>query len=379
MSRIVIDGRPLFVRGGMQTYVRELLRGLAALDCPHEFVVAVPQEYHGPPEIDLEFVRLAGPKVIWTQVTLPYLAARQRAELTHATKHVGPILHQGRLVVTVPDLMYFTFPELWRPGEGEYWRLMTRLSVPRADAVIFISEQSREDGLELGIVKQERAFAVPLAAAEHLHHVADAEAIGAASRKYGIEGRYVLTVGTLGPKKNVETIIRAFALVQQRGGDESKLVITGRDAAAGAGLRQTVADLKLGEEVVFTGWVDSEDLAALYSGAELFAFAALYEGFGLPPLEAMQCGTPVVSSREGSLAEVVDGAAVTLDDPADVEELAAKMLEVSGDAEMQERLRVSGLQRAGEYSWEKTAQETVYVYDRVLQQGEGDCGVHNSV
>ena len=368
MSRIVIDGQPLFVRGGMQTYVRELLRALAALDCPHEFVVAVPRAYCGPPEIDLAFVRLASPKVIWTQATLPYLAARQRADLTHATKHAGPVLHQGRLVVTVPDLMYFLYPEFWRRGEGEYWRLMTRLSAPRGDAVIFISEQSRQDGLELGIAKEERAFAVPLAAADYLHHVGNVEATGATAKKYGIEGRYVLTVGKLGPKKNVATIIRAFAVVQQRGRGGLTLVITGRDVASGAGLRQTVAELGLGDSVVFTGWVDREDLAALYSGAELFAFAALYEGFGLPPLEAMQCGTPVVSSREGSLAEIVDGAALTLDDPTDVEELADKMTQVSDDAQLQERLRVSGLERAGEYSWERAARETVQVYEYALGQ-----------
>ncbi len=371
MSRIVIDGRPLFVRGGMQTYVRELLRALCGLDCPHEFVVAVPQVYRGPPEIALEFIRLASPKAIWTQTALPYLAARQHAHLTHATKHVAPILHQGRLVVTVPDLMYFTFPQLWRPGEGEYWRLMTRLSVPRADGVIFISEQSRQDGLELGIVSEERAFAVPLAPAENLRYVEDVEARNAAARKYGIEGRYILTIGTLGPKKNVETIIKAFGVVEQRRKGELKLAITGRDAGGEAALRQAVVDLRLGDSVVFTGWVESEDLAALYSGAELFAFAALYEGFGLPPLEAMQCGTPVVTSREGALAEIVDGASLTLDDPTDVAELADKMLEVSNNATLQKRLRAAGLGRAGEYSWEKTAQGTVRVYDRVLQQARG--------
>jgi len=213
----------------------------------------------------------------------------------------------------------------------------------------------------------ERVRVVPLAAAPSFRPLEDATKMAAVRAKYDLPERFILNVGALEPGKNQATLVRAFRRLR-RGGVEQALVIAGPPAWRYERLLRLVDRLGLTDEVRFLGYVPAEDLVALYNLADLFAFPSLYEGFGLPPLEAMACGTPMVCSNAASLPEVVGDAAITVD-PYDVEGLAQAMHRVLTDASLREELRAKGLAQAKQFTWERTARETVAVYRQVLEAG----------
>jgi glycosyltransferase involved in cell wall biosynthesis len=192
----------------------------------------------------------------------------------------------------------------------------------------------------------------------------DPDAVAPALGRYGVEPPYILYVGSLEKRKNLPRLLQAYARLRQ---DLPgwKLVIVGARKWKSAPIFDTLSRLGLEPYVHFTGFVEEDDLPALYNGADLFCFPSLYEGFGLPVLEAMACGTPVVTSSTSSLPEVA-GEAALLVDPYDVEAIAAAMRRVLSDPELAQDLRARGLARAAQFTWERTARETIAVYERVL-------------
>jgi glycosyltransferase involved in cell wall biosynthesis len=373
MMRIAYDATAIpRLMAGAAVYTYELARALAAVDRENEYVIFA----RGPHFDDLpamrpglRVVKVRAPsrplRLLWEQSVLPMRLRRLRIDVLHSPHHTTPLVSCGcRRVVTIHDLTFLLLPERYPPTRRLYFQVMTRLSARVADAVIVPSEAVREDVVRLLRVPPERLFVVPEAAGPAFHPQ-DAVAIEAVRSRYGLEGPFLLSVGSLEPGKNRERLLQAFARLRDRGLKHS-LVVAGQQAWRYEGEAPLARRLGLAESVRFLGHVPRADLPALYSAADALVFPSLYEGFGLPALEALACGTPVVVSNVSALPEVVDDAALQVS-PLDVEALADAMERLLRDDRLRADLRERGLQRAAQFSWEKAARQTAEVYHRVVE------------
>jgi glycosyltransferase involved in cell wall biosynthesis len=286
-------------------------------------------------------------------------------DIYHSTNFITPPLRKARGVVTIYDLIML-FPEF---GVPLFPREELRRYIERADAILAISEHTKRDIIHFFNVPEDKVRVTLLAADERFRCIADPEGIRSVLGRFGIEGDYVLYTGPMELRKNVPAIVRAFATLKVEKRVPHRLVLAGNK---GGGcydeVLEIVRTLGLENDVIFTGFVPDEDMPYLYNGAALFAFPSLYEGFGLPPLEAMACGCPVVTSNTSSLPEVVGDAGLMVD-PHRPEELADAMGKILGDSALRAELREKGLRRAAEFSWRRCAEETLAVYRFVLGKG----------
>ena len=303
-------------------------------------------------------------RIAWEQTVLPVELLRERAELLHALGFVSPFGWRGKTVVTVYDLSFLRFPEVYNRANRVYLSTFTPPSLRRADRVITISEDARRDVVELCGVAPERVTAILLAADESLQP-ASPEAVRAFRTRHNLPERFVLYQGTLQPRKNLETLVRAYGMLRAQGSDDHILVLAGPRGWQYDSIFELTRQLGLEDAVRFPGFVPDEDQPLWYSSATVFAFPSRYEGFGLPLLEAMACGAPVVSSSSSSLPEVV-GDAGLLVDPSDVEGLCSALRELLEDEPRRLALAAAGRARAATFSWRKMAEETVQVYREVL-------------
>jgi glycosyltransferase involved in cell wall biosynthesis len=298
------------------------------------------------------------------QWQIAHLARRLKLDVVHdPTGVMSLLLTGGARVLTIHDAIPYVCPQTSTRLDWLIYHAWLPLAVRAADAVITDSGRSREDIVTYLPVSPGRVVVVPLAADRRFRpmETADVEPV---LRGYGVEQPYILYVGSLESRKNLPRLLQAYARLRQWSARWT-LVIVGARKWKSSPIFDTVEQLRLGPYVHFTGYVADTHLPALYAGAELFVFPSTYEGFGLPVLEAMACGTPVVCSNTSSLPEVVGDAALTVD-PTDVEGLAEAMRRVLADAGLRQDLRARGLARAQQFTWERTARETLAVYRQVL-------------
>jgi len=240
------------------------------------------------------------------------------------------------------------------------------LSARRAQAILTISEYSKQEIVRHLHVSPEKVQVTPLAASE-VFHLAPKSDIEQVTQKYGLD-KFILTVSTLEPRKNMSTLFEALAQIKQAQPDfPYKLVHVGPKGWMFGTLFAQVEQLGLVNDVIFLGHIPLEDLVLLYNAASLFVYPSLYEGFGLPVLEAMSCGCPVITSNTSSLPEVTGTAAILID-PTETESIARAMIEVLFHEELSQKLRIAGLERAKLFSWERCAQQTLEVYRAVLAE-----------
>jgi glycosyltransferase involved in cell wall biosynthesis len=255
------------------------------------------------------------------------------------------------------------------------YTLLVAIAAKRADIVLTDSQASKWDIVHLLDIPSERVRVIYLAADDIYQPILDDRRLSATCQKYGLPESYLLYLGGFDQRKNVPTLLKAFAQLAKD--SRAFLVVAGRLPEYGLDLaiqaersdffpdpRLIVQELGIEERVVFTGWVPEEDKPALYSGARALVFPSLYEGFGLPPLEALACGTPVIASNRGSLPEIVGDGGLLLE-PDDVEGLAGAMEKLLNDESLWGDLREKGLAHAARFSWEKTARETLAVYQEI--------------
>lgn len=304
-------------------------------------------------------------RIGWEQTVLPLELLRERVDLLHALGFVSPFAWRGRTVVTVYDLSFLRFPEVYNRPNRFYLGTCTPPSLRRADRVITISEDARRDVIELCGVAPERVTPILLAADARLCP-APPEEVAAFRSRHNLPDRFVLYLGTLQPRKNIETLVRAYARLRDQGSDDHALVLAGPRGWQYEPIFDLIRQLGVEPHVRFPGFVPDDEQALWYSSATVFAFPSRYEGFGLPLLEAMACGAPVVSSSASSLPEVV-GDAGLLVDPSDVEGWCEALRQLLEDEPRRRALAVAGRARAQTFSWHKMAQETVQVYREVLQ------------
>ncbi len=284
-------------------------------------------------------------------------------DLFHATEHLLPPFRHVRSVLTVHDLIYILYPEYHLPMNYHFLRLMMPRFARRADAIIAISECTRRDLVRLWHIPEEKIRVIYEGIDARFRPVADPPALDGVRRRYGLPDRFALYVGTIEPRKNLPALFEAWAKLHA----PLPLVIAGKRGWLYQETFARVEALGVTDRVHFTGYVADEDLPALYSAADLFVFPSLYEGFGLPVLEAMACGTPVVTSTGGALPEVAGDAAL-LADPQDVDALADALQRLLASKPLRDEYRDRGFARARMFSWSRTAEETLALYRRTLLQ-----------
>ncbi|UXM85521.1 glycosyltransferase family 4 protein [Methanococcus aeolicus] len=268
----------------------------------------------------------------------------------------------AKLITTIYDIIPYIFPETYTFSTSFRFKFILPITLKISDKIIVISHHTKQDIIKHFKIPKDRIKVIHLAANENYKPLNENE-IDKIKQKYNLNYPFVLYVGGLEPKKNIPTLLKALYKLKKQG-IKHKLVITGPKRWKYKSIFETIEKLNLQNEVIFTGYVPDEDLPALYNAADLFVYPSLYEGFGLPPLEAMQCGTPVITSNTSSLPEVVGDAGIMVN-PYDVDELANKMYEVLTNDGLRDELSKKGLERAKLFSWKKCAEEHLKVYEEV--------------
>jgi glycosyltransferase involved in cell wall biosynthesis len=356
---------------GNESYITNLIEALAEIDSRNRYTLYVtrPQaieRFRGRwPHVN---VRLTLPHtpLIRIPLTLSAELRRRPVDLLHV-QFTAPPMAPCPLVVSIHDLSFEHLPETFTRRGRTQLRFTVRRTARNAAQIITISDSSRRDIVNTYGITPERVTVTPLAAPSHFAPVLDAARLAKIREQYGIRGDYILGVGSIQPRKNLVRLIDAFArLLASRGEDRlPKLVLVGKKAWLFGETLRAVEDRGLANSIIFTGYVPESDLPALYSGALCFVYPSYFEGFGLPPLEAMQCGTPVITGNKTSLPEVVGDAAVMVD-PFDVEEIGAALSRLIDSSELRSTLRAKGLDHARKFSWRETAKLTLGVYERAF-------------
>jgi glycosyltransferase involved in cell wall biosynthesis len=369
--KIAIDARK-WRDYGIGTYVRNVVRHLAQLDRETTYLLFCnPADESTLRDLAENFVPVVDTSAgygLREHVSLPLKLRRLGAELLHSPHYVRPLFCTVPSVVTIHDCIHLLFPQ-YLPNRMafRYARYVMGSAIRNSGVVFTVSEASRADILRFyPATDPAKVHVVPNAIdAELLVDPGEAERDRVRER-YQIRGRFVLFAGNVKPHKNLERLIRAFARVRcQEGNEDLRLVLIGDDVSRYASLRRTAEEAGVRQEVRFFGFVPHETLAALYRMATVFAFPSLYEGFGLPPLEAMACGTPVVTSRISSLPEVVGDGALLVD-PYSEDDIAQGIARVLDDQDLRARLIERGLERAAGYSWARSVRQIHAGYLKAL-------------
>jgi glycosyltransferase involved in cell wall biosynthesis len=369
--KIAIDARK-WRDYGIGTYVRNLVRHLAHLDRETTYFLLCDRADEAVlRDLAENFVPVVDDSTgygVREHVSIPRKLQKRGVDLFHSPHYVLPLLCRRKSVVTIHDCIHLLFPEYLPTRLAyRYAKFMMGSAVGRSRLVFTVSEASRRDILQFyPDADADRIQVVPNAIDETMLADPGEEEMERVKERYQIRGRFVLYAGNIKPHKNLDRLIAAFGLLKQRGGHEDvKLLIIGDEINKYPSLRRRVEAAGVRQDVRFFGFVPEQTLAALYRLASVFAFPSLYEGFGLPPLEAMACGTPVVTSNMSSIPEVVGDAALLVD-PYDVAAIADGLERVLGDAALRQALVARGLERVRAFSWERSVRAIHAGYMRVL-------------
>jgi glycosyltransferase involved in cell wall biosynthesis len=298
---------------------------------------------------------------------IPYsLYFREHVEITHFFSYFIPPGVKGKKVVTIYDMTYKVFPDTMHYKLKIAFWLKLGVSCKRADKIITTSEFSKNEIIHYLDIHPDKIVVIPCGVdSESFYPINEKEKIEQIKKKYKIEENYFLYLGTIEPRKNLERLIDAYKLLKNNHSNVPKLIIAGQSGWLYEQIYNKVQILALERDVIFLGYVPDEDRVPLICGTIAFVFPSLYEGFGMPPLEAMACGVPVLTSNVASLPEVVGDAAITVN-PLSVEDITRGLECLLLDEKLRKELSVRGLKRAKQYSWKRSAAMTMEVYKTLL-------------
>jgi len=376
-----LDATPLISRPtGIGRYVRELVDGMApALEEGERLLLHAGTARLNPlfgvshdtlrhaarhPRVAVHrtWVPLSLTHALWNRVSFPPVKTMTGpVAVYHGTNFLLPVVRDARRIVTIHDLAILRLPGSVPANVARRFRTTVTRAVERADRIVTDSECTRRDVLELLSVDEDRVTTIPLGVGREFSPGGDRERDGEALAELGVSTPYVLFVGTTNPRKNVERLLDAFALARERASLPHRLVLVGDPGFGAAGVSERVAALGIEDAVARPGYVSEAALPALYRGADALAFPSLYEGFGLPLLEAMASGCPVLAGDASSLPEVAGDAALLVD-PGDTEAIAAGLERLLTDAGLRTALAGAGLERAADFTWARCAQAHLALY-----------------
>lgn len=371
-------------RAGLGRYAQELTAALVEQG-EHEYIAFYHQRGHAylePPIDRLPRITTRLSVKPWRVTTmLAYFTGlgmdtfMPGVDLFHATEHLLPRLHHVHTVFTLHDLIFRFDPDSHLPLNRIYLNLMVPRFLKAAEAVIAVSECTKRDAMRLYGVPPDKIHVIPEGVHPRFRPVANPADLSTVRESYGLSSRFVLSVGTIEPRKNLPMLMESWKLARSGGwgNGDVKLVIAGKPGWLYKETFATATRLGLGDDVIFTGYVEDADLPALYNAATALAMPSRYEGFGLPVVEAMACGTPVVCSDASSLPEVAGDAALLVP-PGDVRGWAEALSRIVADVGLRAALREKGLKQAARFSWDRAAQQTSRVY-ALLHEVTGQQGV----
>lgn len=376
--RVTLDISP-FVHhhAGLGRYAGELLNALYELAPQNEYIGL----YHATREIQVEglpnqikLVRVPLDAKPWRMsVLLAYYARLNMdrwlpaSDIFHATDHLLPPLNNSGSVFTIHDLIFRFFPEYHLPLNRWFLDLMLPKFMQRAEAMIAVSENTKRDVIRLMNIPAEKISVIYEGVHSSFRPIESHAELERVRAAYQLPPRFILFFSTIEPRKNLVTLLDAYAELVKQNADTPPLVVMGRKGWLYQATLQHIQDLGLTQRVILTDWVDSRDVPCVLNLADVFVFPSLYEGFGLTPLEAMACGAPVISSNASSLPEVIGDAGILVA-PRDVGGFVQAITRVLEDTPLRQDLRLRGLQQARKFTWERTARETLAVYESVLKK-----------
>ena len=375
--RIAIDYTPAIAqRAGIGRYTRDLVDALARVDVDDRFTLfsaEQPTADRGFPSTTRMTPRVVGignrrMTILWQRMRVPVPAEllMGNADLIHGPDFILPPVWRARRVVTIHDLAFLTHPECAMPKLVAYLSRVVPRSVAAADAIIAVSERTADDLGRLLNVPRKKITVIPLGVDAAFTPEMDERSVAAAREKYALVGPVALAVGTIEPRKNYEGLVAAFAAARQQPDGPRTLVIVGRAGWLYDGVFASVERWGLREHVRFLDYIPDGELATLYHAADVLAMPSLYEGFGIPVLEAMASGTPVVCSDGGSLPEVAGDAAVVVP-VGDIDALSTALIRVTRDHQLRDALIAKGLERVKSFTWDEAARAHVRLYHTVVK------------
>jgi glycosyltransferase involved in cell wall biosynthesis len=379
--RIALDYTPAISQGaGIARYTRDLVQALGRLDTADQYLLFSTE----PPAAERVFPEGANLQqrviplgrrnmtLLWQRLRVPVPVELfiGRADVVHGTDFILPPVAAARRVVTIHDLAYLTHPQCALPSLVAYLTAVVPRAVRAADRIIAVSQRTADDLVERLAVPRDKIRVIHLGISPAFSADRDEGAVKRLRQDLGLRDPFVLAVGTIEPRKDYETLIKAFAAARHEPDGPKMLVIAGRPGWLYEGVYAAVERLRLGDAVRFLDYVPDADLSALYHAASAVAMPSIYEGFGIPLVEAMACGTPLVCSTGGSLPEIAGDAALLVP-PGDVDALAQAVARIVRDDDLRATLRARGLERARHFTWERAAAEHVEVYREATRGAVG--------
>jgi glycosyltransferase involved in cell wall biosynthesis len=374
--RIAIDYTAAIRQGaGIGGYVRNLVAAMLARDTSNQYTLLTSgRSTKERPFPDAENARgrnLLIPdrylNILWYRWKVPFPATffSGPTDIYHGLDFVLPPLGKKvRKVVTIHDLAFLEHPEHAVPSLAAYLRKVVPEAVETADVVATVSHEVSRTLIEHFQTPHEKLVVIPPGVGKSFHRITDSIILDATRHKFGLKSPLVLAVGTLEPRKNHIGLIKAFYQAQKKKNGPAMLAIVGGQGWLYEETTRVIHELKLDKKVRFLGRVSDLELVTLYSIADIFAFPSFFEGFGIPPLEAMACGTPVITSNTSSLPEFASNAALLVD-PHSIDEIAQAITLLLEDEQLRTKLREQGYQRAKQYTWEVSAQKMLHVYQQI--------------
>jgi glycosyltransferase involved in cell wall biosynthesis len=366
--RVGIDARLVYYsQAGIGQYILHLVNGLARVDQKTEYVLLQSRKDSTAILDGANFRRVS----LWTpshhrleRYAMNVELVRLRLDVLHSPDFIPPHRPNCKSVITVHDLAFLLYPHFLTRESARYYGHIDQ-AVRWTDQIVAVSESTKRDTIQHLGVPEDKITVVYEAANPIFRPVGRDQARQRVLERHDVAGPFILFVSTIEPRKNVPTLVRAVAQLVECYKQDVQLVLAGGKGWLFEDAFAIVDELKMGDRVRFLGRVSSEDLLYLYNAAEMLAHPAFYEGFGLPPLEAMACGLPVIVSNVASLPEVV-GDAGLLVDPHDVDELTVSMWRVLTDSQLRAEMQSKGLRQSARFSWERAARETRTIYQRAF-------------
>lgn len=309
-------------------------------------------------------------RIFWEQIIQPIELRRAQIDLLHALAFAGPKITSIPWIATIYDLSFMRYPDSFHPLNRIYLTWAVRHAVQRAQHLIAISESTRRDLIDLFGAAPERVSVIYCGKDAAFVPATDRAALDAWRAQRGVPEKMILFVGTLEPRKNVARLIRAFARAKRAARLPHKLALIGARGWKYAAVDETIARENIADDVIFVGYVPQDELPRWYQAADLFVYPSLYEGFGMPPLDALASGTPVVTSNAASLPEVGGDAAIQIA-PEDMDALTDAIVRALTDQDLRAQMIARGLAHAAHFSWERTGRATTALYRALLKSPQG--------
>ena len=360
--RIGVMLRNVGEKGGVGLYTRNILKNLLKIDKDNQYVLFYQGKkrktsFSGYSNVEEQWINVPY-KMLWDQIFIPFSALKSRIDLLFSPKWTVPLVLPCKTVTVVPEVGYYLHPEFYGLKDILYLKFIIPLYLRKATRIIAVSHTSKKDIIKFTGVDKSKIVAVHVAT-DIFTGPLNSSFIEKVKTKYALPSRFILHVGIIYPEKNVERLIQAFVKIAEK--FPHKLVLVGGFRWKYTEIFNLIEKFNLKDKVIMTNWIPRSELPVFYKLADLFAFPSLYEGFGVPVLEAMACGCPVVTSSTGATPEVVGDAALVVN-PRSVDEIYKATVRVLEDEKLKKELVSKGYARAKKFSWEKSARETLSVF-----------------